>query len=227
MTSANTYETKVYDANGGAVSTASVDVSALGGHTRKRLLRDTVIGYQANQRQGTHKTKTRAEINRTSRKPFRQKGTGRARAGDFASPLWRGGGTIFGPQPRSYRHNLNRKARREALRSALLAKFQDGEAHSMQNVGWSTPSTKSAKSALAALGALEGGACVVLADDSEVVRKSFRNLPRVDVVRAVDVNGLDVLRRRHLVLVGDALQAILARAGGAAGAGEGGADDAQ
>ena len=207
-------QAKVYNASSGSVSSEEVDVAALGEGARRRLLKSAVVRYQNNLRHGTHSTKTRGEINRTGKKPFRQKGTGRARAGDFASPIWKGGGTVFGPKPRSYRSGMPKKARREALRSAIQTKFADEQACYLQDVSWDKPSTKSAAQALQALGALEGGALIVLAEPNETLVLSFRNLTRVDVVSSANVNAYDVLRRRHLVFVGDG---ALPRFGGAGG----------
>ena len=202
-------QAKVLDANG-SVSTTEVDLSSFGEKARHRLLRVAALRYQANQRQGTHSTKTRAEVARTGRKPYRQKGTGRARAGDFKSPIWRGGGTIFGPRPRSYRKDMSTRARREALRSALFTKFRDEQVVFLK-AAWDKPSTKSAAQSLQQLGAHEGGAVVVLPSANETMLRSFRNLPTVDVVQASDVNALDVLSRRNVVFMDNALELVQAR----------------
>ena len=207
-------QAKVLNASSGAVSSREVDLALLGEKTRPRLLRAAVLRYQANLRQGTHSTRTRGEGTRTGRKPFRQKGTGNARAGDYNSPLWRGGATIFGPKPRSYRTEMPRRARSEALRSALLGKFRDEEVRFLSDVNWEKPSTRSALAALHELGVDDSALVVTHGSDSTIYR-SFRNLPRVDVVPAIDVNAWHLLRRRYLVLVDDALDAIAGRFAGA------------
>src|SRR6187455_755630 len=112
---------------GGKAGTATLDGKPLGTLVKVKLLRQAVRMYEANQRLGTHSTKTRGETNFSTRKPYKQKGTGNARRGDFNSPLLRKGGVIFGPRPRDYSHTLPRKALREALRSALAGKLRDGE----------------------------------------------------------------------------------------------------
>ncbi len=204
-------QAKYYDGASESVSTRDVDLAPLGDKVRARLLRSAVIRYQANLRQGTHSTKTRAEVSRTGRKPFRQKGTGRARAGDFASPLWKGGGTVFGPRPRSHRLGMTAKGRREALKSAVLSKFADNEAAFLDKVSWEQPSAKRAHGILKSLEALDGGAVIVLGSQNETLFKSFRNLRWVEVVPAQDVNAHHILSRRHLVMVDDAYEVMSRR----------------
>lgn len=196
--------------DGRAAGQTTVDGSSLGSLVKLKLLRTVVRAYEANQRQGTASTKTRGETNRTERKPYKQKGTGNARRGDFNSPLLRGGGVIFGPRPRDYRQSLPRRALKEALRSALLGKLRDNEVVSLTGGGFSKPSTKSAATALRALGC-NHSAVVVLPARNVPVWKSFRNLPRVSVVPASDLNAHHVLAHDRLVLVDDAWAAILAR----------------
>ena len=196
--------------DGRAAGSASVDPSALGSIVKLRLLRSVVRAYEANQRQGTASTKTRGETNRTERKPYKQKGTGNARRGDFNSPLLRGGGVTFGPRPRDYRQSLPRRALREALRSALLGKLRDGEVVSLSGGGFEKPSTKAAATALRELGCRHS-AVIVLPALNPPVWKSFRNLPRVSVVPASDLNAHHVLAHDRLVLVDDAWQRLVAR----------------
>lgn len=204
-------QAKVMSATSGAVGTEDVDVSQLGARARKKLMRAAILRYEGNQRQGTHKTKTRSEVARTGRKPYRQKGTGRARAGDFKSPIWRGGGTVFGPVPRSYRTRMPVKARREALRSGVLLRFEEEAVVMLRDWSPEKPSTKTAAAMLKELGIRS--ALIVLPSANDVVYRSFRNLPLVDVRLASDVNALDVLRRQHLVLMEDALSVLEQRLG--------------
>ncbi len=201
--------------NGGTVATRTIDLALFGDGRRRQLLKQAAIAYQANSRQGTHKAKKRAETSYSEAKPWPQKHTGRARAGDRNSPLWRHGGTIFGPIPRDYRQHLPRRALREALRSALFGKLVDGEVAFIEKLALPKPSTKAAAKCLKDLGA-DRGVTVVVDGDGESVYRSFRNLERVDVVPAADVNALHVLRRKHLVFVGDAFTAVAKRLAGKA-----------
>ncbi|MGQ0552168.1 MAG: 50S ribosomal protein L4 [Planctomycetota bacterium] len=201
--------------NGKTLGSTSLDGSALGTKVKRRLLSTAVRMYEANERQGTLSTKTRGETNYTTRKPYKQKGTGNARRGDFNSPLLRGGGVIFGPRPRDFGFSMPRRALREALRTALAGKLRDGEIAVLQDLGLQAPSTKTAAGALAALGC-NGRAAIVLPAENAVLYKSFRNLKGVRVVRAADLNAHDVLSNRHLVLVGDSWSRLTTRLGAAA-----------
>jgi large subunit ribosomal protein L4 len=194
----------------GSVGTAELESDGLGTIVKKKLLRDVVRMYEANARQGTVKTKSRGEVQATTRKPYKQKGTGNARQGDFKSPLRRGGGVIFGPRPRDYSYRMPRKALREALRSALFGKLRDGEIAVCSSSAFSAPSTKTAASILGGLG-LEGSVAVVISAESEVIWKSFRNLPRVHIIRASDLNTYHVLWHRTLLMVDDAWDVLRAR----------------
>ena len=194
----------------GSVGKADLDDSSLGGEVKLRLLFDAVRMYEANQRQGTVKTKTRGETSYTTRKPYRQKGTGNARRGDFNSPLLRGGGVIFGPRPRDYSYTMPRKALREALRSALVGKLRDGEVAVSGSSTFSAPSTKTAAGVLKDLG-FEASVAVVVAADNENVWKSFRNIPRVHVIRAADLNTFDVLWHQNVLFLDDAWDVLMTR----------------
>jgi large subunit ribosomal protein L4 len=187
-----------------------LDASGVGDAVKPRLLRAVARMYEANRRQGTVSSKTRGETAYTTRKPYRQKGTGNARRGDFNSPLLRGGGVVFGPRPRDFGYSVPRKALREALRSALAGKLRDGEVCSLKGAGFTEPSTKTAAAALAGLDCT-GSTVVVLPADNPVIWKSFRNIPRVSVVRASDLNAYHVLAHDRLVLVDDAWEAVQRR----------------
>ena len=200
--------------DGTKVGKATIDDGGLGDVVKKRLMRSAVIQYEANKRQGTVKTKTRGETAYTGNKPFRQKGTGNARRGDRNSPVLRGGGTIFGPRPRSYRQSLPRKALREALRSALLAKLRDEHVAAIPSKAFGEPSTKAAVAALTALDSRRS-AMIVIPSGNDAVWKSFRNLPKVEVARATDVNAHQVMSHDHIVLVDDAWDVLMKRLAGA------------
>lgn len=175
--------------------------------------------YRANKRVGTHSTKTRAEVAGSTKKPWKQKGTGRARAGSRKSPLWRGGGVIFGPRPRDYSYQIPRKQRRLALRSALSAKLRGGEAIVLEGLSLSSPRTRDVARALTAAGVR--GSCLLLTalHDKNIVL-SARNIPGVVVSPVGESNALDVLKARTIVLTRDALDAFMAQAGAAEGGAE-------
>jgi len=195
----------------GALAKVDVDLAPFGEIVRKRLLRQAVIHYTNARRAGTHSTKTRAEVKHTTRRPWRQKGTGRARAGDFASPLWRSGGIVFGPKPRSYCNGLPRRMRREALRSAMLGKLQDGEVRLVENLHFDAPKTKKAVDVLDKLGAKDERATIVIAERGENLFKSFRNLQRVRVCMASDLHAESVLMAKTLIMDKKALELVMAR----------------
>jgi large subunit ribosomal protein L4 len=196
--------------DGSKAGSTALDGALLGQATKPRLLREVVRMYEANRRQGNASTKTRGETAYTTRKPYAQKGTGNARRGDFNSPLLRGGGVIFGPRPRDFGYRMPRKALREALRSALAGKLRDGEISSLKGAGFSAPSTKAAAAALAGL-QCSSSTVVVLPTDNPAIWKSFRNIPRVSVVRAADLNAYHVLSHDNLVLVDDAWDVVRKR----------------
>lgn len=202
----------VYRFPDGKVEKREADVSALGKRPHRRVMREAVLMYEANRRSGTHSTKTRAEVNYTNKKPWAQKHTGRARAGTRRSPLWRGGGTIFGPKPRDYSWAMPRQALRAAVRSAILAKFQDDEVRALDGFALDAPSTKRVA---AALGALEvgGSALLVTPERDDVLFRSARNIEGVTVRTAAEVNAYDLLAHAHLVLVNGSLGPLLKAAG--------------
>jgi len=169
------------------------------------------VMYEANQRVGTACAKTRGEVRGTTKKPWRQKGTGRARAGTKKSPIWRGGGITHGPRPRDYSYSLPRKALRVALRTALLGKLRDGEVSFIDEIGLDAPRTREVAKALGALGATGRTTLVVLPEANEVAWKSGRNVRGTDVRVAAEVTAHDVLRYRTVVMVGEALERLKER----------------
>ncbi len=177
-----------------------------------RTLKDAVVMYQNNKRQGTASTKGRSEVRGTNKKPYRQKHTGRARAGDVKSPIWRGGGVVFGPKPRDWGYQMPAKARRVATRSALLGKLQDDEVVIADLGEFAAPSAKAARKVLADLGSPRR-ALVVLAQHDVNVWKSFRNFPLVEVKEARNVCALDILNGGLLVLESAAMEALVERVG--------------
>jgi large subunit ribosomal protein L4 len=174
------------------------------------LVHEVVVAELAARRRGTHATKTRGMVSGGGAKPWRQKGTGRARAGTSRSPIWTGGGTVFGPSPRSYVVKVNRNARRAALRSALSVHAERGTIHIVDAAAFDAPSTAKAAELLHAH---RGGAVLVaLADDELTAAKSFRNLTRVQVLHVDDVGDADLVRAVTLELSQNALDSLTARA---------------
>ena len=163
------------------------------------VVHQVMVGQRANARQGTASTKTRSEVRGSSRKLFRQKGTGNARAGDIKSPLRRGGGITFGPKPRSYRQALPKKMRRLALRCVLSAKARDEELWVLESLTLDEPKTKEMARILTALGA-DSSALIVTSEPEENVILSARNLPGVKTMPASLLNVVDILSYKMLLM---------------------------
>ncbi len=180
--------------------------SIFGVPIRPHLLHQTVIMQLNNRRSGTASTKTRGLVRGSGRKPWRQKGTGRARVGSIRSPLWTGGGTTFGPQPRDYSYRLPKKARREALLSALSLRRQDEKIIVIDKLELAEIKTKLMLEVLKNLGV--ESALIVIHESDEKVERSARNLGTVKVLRAEGLNVYDILRYEHLVLTEQALGVI-------------------
>src|SRR6201991_899430 len=174
------------------------------------LVHEVVVAELAARRQGTHATKTRGMVSGGGSKPWRQKGTGRARAGTSRSPIWTGGGTVFGPSPRSYVVKVNRKARKSALRSALSVHAERETIHVVDPSAFDAPSTSKAAGLLSAH---RGGAVLLVIADGEVnALKSFRNLSRTNVLHVEDVGVADIVGAASLVTSQAALDSLTRRA---------------
>ena len=176
------------------------------GPVRRHLLYEVVKMQRANRRAGTAATKTRGEVSGGGKKPWRQKGTGRARAGSNRSPIWVGGATIFGPQPRDYSYRLPASARKVALRSALASKLKDGKLLVLDRIVLEQPKTKLFAQLLSDLHI--DSALVVIPERDETIERAGRNLPRVKVLRAEGLNVYDILRHDRLVLTRDAAEVL-------------------
>jgi len=174
--------------------------------TRPHLLHQTVVMQLNNRRAGTAATKSKGFVRGGGKKPWRQKGTGRARAGSIRSPLWVGGGTIFGPQPKDYWFRMPRKARREALLSALSLKHRDGKIIVVDRLDLEEAKTKLMVKALAELKVTS--ALLVISQPDEKVERSSRNIPALKVLRVEGLNVYDLLRYEHLVLTEGALKLL-------------------
>jgi large subunit ribosomal protein L4 len=180
-----------------------------------RALKNAVVMHEANQRLGTVNTRGRSEVRGSNKKPWKQKHTGRARAGDRKSPIWRGGGTVFGPKPRDWSYHAPAKERRVATRTALLGKLIDGEVVLADLSGFTKPSAKSARKVL---GDLESPrrALVVLAEPRDAAWRSFRNFPGVEVRTAADLCAHDVVAGGLLIVEPAAMDRLTERLGRAA-----------
>ena len=167
----------------------------------------------AHRRAGTHSTKNRANVSGGGSKPWRQKGTGRARQGTTRAPQWSGGGVVFGPVPRSHEHSLNKKVRRNALRGALSLRQNEGAITVVDGLEIGEYKTAKVASLLKGLDLSGGGVLIVIRDADPFVERSARNLPHVSVLRVAGLNVYDVLRHPKLLLTKDAVEGIVARLG--------------
>lgn len=206
----------VYDSKGSEVGKIDVDPDAIAPKVNKQLLHDAVVMYMANLRQGTKRTRARGEVAGTTKKLYRQKGTGNARMGSKRSPQRRGGGHAMQLRPRSFYYRLPKKAIRVATKMAIASKIADGEIVVLDSLEMAEPKTGSLVSTLKALG-LEGmTATVATGDYQKNVYLSSRNIPGVSVTRAADLNALVVLKPKRLVVTKDALEWIQSQAKSAA-----------
>jgi large subunit ribosomal protein L4 len=189
------------------VGSFAVRDEVFGGLVKGDLVWESVVRANAAERRGTHQTKNRANVSGSGRKPWRQKGTGRARVGEIRNPLWRKGGTVFGPQPRSYRYELPKKVERGALRAALAQKFRDGQVIVVDILAPGEFKTKAVAALLARLG-VTGKAVLldVVLDDN--FARSVRNLPGVTLVASSRVTARDVVTAEHVVATKPAIEKL-------------------
>lgn len=198
---------EVKNASGKKVKSADLSASVFGLEPNVHAMHEVVRAQRASWRSGTHNTLTRGQVRGGGKKPWRQKGTGRARQGSTRSPQWAGGGTVFGPHPRSYAFKVPNKVVKLAMRSALSAKLADGELIVIEEFGFEKPSTKQAAAVLAALGC-EGRTTVVIADDDVNAYLSLRNLARVNVIPVSESNTYELIDNKALVFTAAALARI-------------------
>jgi large subunit ribosomal protein L4 len=223
----DTITVPVVNKSGESVGTVSIDPAAFGGKISKQLLHDVVLMYRANQRAGTHSTLRRGEVAGSTKKLFRQKGTGNARAGTKRTNKRRGGGTAKGPKPRDYEYHLPKKAVRAATRMAILSKFRDGEAVIIDELSFAAPKTKDM---VAILKAIKAGKKTITQGDETIekdiyladttvllgtggydptVYKSGRNIESLKVLPATEFNAYTVLKQKRLLLTRAALDVLL------------------
>ena len=187
------------NAAGEKVSDIELTDAVYGIEPNMHAMHEVVRSQRAARRAGTHNTLTRGQVRGGGKKPWRQKGTGRARQGTIRAPHWVGGGTVFGPHPRSYAFKVPAKVVKLAMRSALSAKLADGEVLAVEDFKFEKPSTKQAVAALNALG-VTGRATVIIADDDVNAFLSFRNIRTVRVIGASEINTYDFIDNKVLVL---------------------------
>ncbi|TLS48346.1 50S ribosomal protein L4 [Paenibacillus antri] len=197
----------LYNASGAQVGEVELADTVFGVEPNKYVMHDAVLLQQASLRAGTHKTKGRSEVRGGGRKPWKQKGTGRARQGSIRSPQWKGGGIVFGPTPRSYGFKLPKKVRRLALKSALSSKVIDNEIIVLDALSIAAPKTKEIKAILNNL-KIDRKALVVTAEYDDNVALSVRNLPNAKFVSAEGINVLDVLGYDKLIITKDAAKKV-------------------
>jgi large subunit ribosomal protein L4 len=178
-----------------------------GGRVKGHLMWESVVHANAAERRGTHQTKNRANVSGSGKKPWRQKGTGRARVGEIRNPLWRKGGTVFGPQPRSYDYALPKKVERGALRAALADKAQQGDLVVVDALGAPEVKTKAAVELLAKLGAIGKAVLIDVVPDDNLA-KSLRNLPGVSFVASQRVTARDVVGARRVIATRAAIEKL-------------------
>lgn len=202
----------VYDQSGKEVGTYDVEPTDLAPRINKQLLHDVVVMYQANRRQGSAKTKSRGEVSGSTKKMYRQKGTGNARAGSRRSGVRRGGGHIFALRPRDFSRKMPRKALQLATRMAIASKIRDNEIVLVDELSLDAPKTKQMVAVIQALGCDGQSLLVATSEYSGNLYKSARNIPGVTVSPASQLNALAVLRSRRLLMTRPALDAIRQRA---------------
>ena len=198
-------EAEVKDIKNNSVDKINLRDDIFGVPAKPGVLHEAVINFLANQRQGTHATKTRGLISGRGKKPWRQKQTGRARAGSIRSPLWRGGGTVFGPQPRDYSYKLPKKVKRLALNAALHEKLSGGEIVFIDNLSLKEPKTKDMVSISKSLGLYNKSVLIVLPEKNDAILLSVRNVTGIYVKRVTDINTYDVLSYNIILMTKEAV----------------------
>ena len=200
----------LYDLEGKKVGKVELDKTIFGSKVNDVLLRQTMQMYASNKRSGCASTKTRKDVRGGGKRPWRQKGTGRARASSIRSPIWKGGGVVFGPHPRSYSYKLPKKIKALAVVSALKLKLDNKQLVLMKEIKIDEPKTKKVVSMLSKLKALDKPLIVTTVLDSNLKRAS-RNIPGLSVKTPADCNAYDILRHHKLIIAEDALNKLTSR----------------
>ena len=197
----------VYDIKGKKVSDVELAESVFGIEPNEAIVHSVLVNYLANQRQGTQSTKTRAEVRGGGRKPWRQKGTGRARQGSIRAPHWVGGGIALGPKPRSYSYKLNKKERRLAIKSCLSSKVIENELTVVDKFEFNAIKTKEVAKMLNSL-KLEGKTLILLPEKNEIIQKSARNIKGVKTLSVNTINAYDLVNYKNLVVTLDTVKRL-------------------
>ncbi len=196
----------VLDIKGAKVGEVDIKDEVWNVDVKPYLIHDVVVMQLANRRRGTASTKTRSDVSGGSKKPYRQKGTGRARAGSSTSPLWPGGGVVFGPHPKEYRMSLPKKVKKSALRSALSQRYQEANVKFLDKIALDGISTKGFNGIVKGLSLTKP--LFVVSEKDEALEKSARNIPYVKILRAEGLNVYDIIRHDQFVVTLDALKRI-------------------
>ncbi len=203
------FTARFFNAAGEAGDAFELPEELFDGIVHEAVLHQTIKAYLANQRQGNASTKTRANVAGGGRKPWKQKGTGRARQGTIRAPHWRGGGIVFGPHPRSYHQDVPRKVKALARRSAFNAKAEMEAVTVIERLTFEAPRTRDAVALLGRMGVADAKRVLVLTDgNNEAVFRSFRNLPNVEVLPFAQASAYEVMKARALVIEQSALEAV-------------------
>ncbi len=201
-------ELEIKDKNNKAVGKIALSDDVFGVTAKQGVLHNAVVNFLANQRQGTHATKTKGFVSGGGKKPWKQKHTGRARAGSSRSPLWRGGGIVFGPQPRDNSYSLPKKARRLALKAVLSGKVADGEVTVIDSLQIDKPRTRDMVSLLKSLSMDGKSTLIILPEYSKTVMLSARNIPGVSVRCVTDLNSYDIAVHHRLLMTKQAAEML-------------------
>jgi large subunit ribosomal protein L4 len=197
----------LYDMSGEQIGDMELNDSIFGVEVNKAVIHEVVVNYLANQRQGTQSTKTRAEVRGGGAKPWRQKGTGRARHGSSSSPIWRKGGVALGPKPRDYSYSVNKKVKRLALKSALSSKVYENDMMILDSLNFEEIKTKKMVDVLKNLN-VDTKALVVLGQKDDVVIKSAGNIPGVKTTLVSTLNTYDIMNYDKLIATKEAIEKI-------------------
>jgi len=198
-------DVEIKDKSNNIIGKMALRDDVFGVHAKDGVIHGAIVNFLANQRQGTHATKTKGLVRGGGKKPWKQKHTGRARAGSIRSPLWRGGGIVFGPQPRDYSYNVPKKAKRLALLAAFQDKLSGGGVVIIDNFAIEKPRTKEMLSILKNLGLNGKSVLIILAEKDDTIALSARNIPGVGIVRASDLNTYDIVAFNTLLMTKEAI----------------------
>lgn len=202
-------EVPIYNQSGEQVETLSIDEAKLGGEVRRNLLKQAIVMYHANQRQGTVRTLARGEVEGSTRKIFRQKGTGNARMGTIRQPVRKGGGHAKQKRPKDWRQAMPKKARRLARNSAILAKIQSSQIKVLNDINLPEAKTRNVAKIFKALG-IDRSCLLALSGPNQNVERAARNIDRTKLTTVAQLNAWDILKNRTLLLTKDGLEQILA-----------------